>query len=68
MSNNSIEDIDNFIEIINTAIDNGDVTILVKAIKDYENSIPTNYITCCKSILYDLLVEKMEATLISSSF
>ena len=64
----SIETIDKFIDIINTAIDSGDIAILVKAIKDYENSIPTNYITCCKSILYDLLVEKMEATLISSSF
>ena len=64
----SIETIDKFIDIINTAIDSGDIAILVKAIKDYENNIPTNYITCCKSILYDLLVEKMEATLISSSF
>lgn len=64
----SIETIDKFIDIINTAIDSGDIAILVKAIKDYENNIPINYITCCKSILYDLLVEKMEATLISSSF
>ena len=58
----SIQTIDKFIIIIDNAIDNGNVDNLVKAINYYQNSIPINYINCAKTILYELLIEKMECT------
>jgi len=61
----SLLDIDEFINIINNAIDDGNVDILVKAITHYQNSIPIYYISTGKNILYELLIEKMELTQIS---
>ena len=54
--------VDEFITIIDKAIDNGNIDNLVKAINYYQNSIPINYIVSAKIILYELLIEKMECT------
>ena len=54
--------VDEFITIIDKAIDNGNIDNLAKAINYYQNSIPINYINCAKIILYELLIEKMECT------
>jgi|UniRef100_A0A6C0CC94 hypothetical protein len=58
----SIQTIDEFITIIENAIDNGNLENLAKAINYYQNSIPINYISTAKNILYELLIEKMECT------
>jgi len=63
----SIQAIDEFIAIINTAIDSGNITILTQAISDYENKIPIKYINISKNILYELLIENLETTCISRS-
>ena len=60
-----MQTVDEFITIIDNAIDNGNIDNLVKAINYYQNSIPINYIKCAKIILYELLIEKMECTHIS---
>jgi hypothetical protein len=57
--------VDEFITIIDNAIDDGNVDNLAKAINYYQNSIPINYINSAKIILYELLIEKMECTHIS---
>jgi RNA 3'-terminal phosphate cyclase len=57
-----MQTIDEFIIIIDNAINDGNVDILVKAITHYQNSIPINYINSAKIILYELLIEKMECT------
>jgi len=57
----TIQDIETFIAIIESAIDKGNINDLEKALKDYGNKIPKNYIANGKSILYELLIEKMEA-------
>ena len=57
-----MQTVDEFITIIDKAIDDGNVDILVKAINYYQNSIPINYISTAKNILYELLIEKMECT------
>lgn len=64
----SLIEIDNFINIINKAIDDGNINILMKAITHYENKIPIKYITIGKTILTELLTEKMEEVLISDLF
>jgi hypothetical protein len=63
----SIQAIDEFIAIINTAIDSGNITSLTQAISDYENKIPIKYINISKNILYELLIENLETTCISRS-
>jgi hypothetical protein len=55
-----MQTVDEFIIIIDNAIDNGNIDNLAKAINYYQNSIPINYIKCAKNILYELLIEKME--------
>lgn len=60
----SIKQIDKFIKIVNNTIDNGNVTLLEKAIKKYKNKIPIKYISSANIILDELLVEKMESLLI----
>jgi hypothetical protein len=60
-----MQTVDEFIIIIDKAIDDGNVDILVKAITHYQNSIPINYIKSAKNILYELLIEKMECTQIN---
>jgi hypothetical protein len=57
-----MQTIDEFITIIDNAIDDGNVDNLAKAINYYQNSIPINYIKSAKIILYELLIEKMECT------
>ena len=64
----SLIEIDNFINIINKAIDDGNINILMKAITHYENKIPIKYIKTGKTILTELLTEKMETVLISDLF
>lgn len=64
----SIQTIDEFIAIINTTIDYGNIAILTQAITYYENKIPIKYINISKTILYELLIEKLEATTICESF
>jgi hypothetical protein len=60
-----MQTVDEFITIIDKAIDDGNVDILVKAINYYQNRIPINYIKSAKNILYELLIEKMECTQIN---
>jgi predicted DNA-binding protein YlxM (UPF0122 family) len=57
----SIREIEEFNIIISSAIDYGNVNSLVKAINDYENKLPINYIMCAKNILYELLIEKIDS-------
>lgn len=60
----SIQAVDEFIAIIDTTINTGNVTTLMQAINYYEDKIPINYINTSKSILYELLLEKLETTTI----
>ena len=62
--NMSIQAVDEFIAIIDTTINTGNVTTLMQAINYYEDKIPINYINTSKSILYELLLEKLETTTI----
>ncbi len=57
--------VDEFITIIDNAINTGNIDNLAKAISHYQNSIPINYINCAKIMLYDLLIEKMECAQIN---
>jgi hypothetical protein len=59
--------IDNFVKIVNRTIDNGNINLLEKAIKKYQNIIPNKYIKCAKVILDELLVEKMESLIVNSN-
>lgn len=60
----NIQAVDEFIAIIDTTINTGNVTTLMQAINYYEDKIPINYINTSKSILYELLLEKLETTTI----
>lgn len=60
----SIQAVDEFIAIIDTTINTGNVTTLMQVINYYEDKIPINYINTSKSILYELLLEKLETTTI----
>jgi hypothetical protein len=59
--------IDTFIKIVNKTIDNGNINLLEKAIKKYQNTIPNKYIKCAKVILDELLIEKMEILMVNSN-
>jgi hypothetical protein len=59
--------IDTFIKIVNKTIDNGNINLLEKAIKKYQNTIPNKYIKCAWVILDELLIEKMEILMVSSN-
>jgi len=63
----SFKNIDNFIKIVNSTIDNGNINLLEKAIKKYQNTIPNKYIKCAKVILDELLIEKMDSLILNSN-
>jgi hypothetical protein len=50
---------DNFLYIIDTAIESGNASIIQQAIKDYKN-IPEVYINMAKTIYLQLITEQIE--------
>tara|TARA_B100001059_G_C17374286_1_gene351249 strand:+ start:32 stop:232 length:201 start_codon:yes stop_codon:yes gene_type:complete len=51
---------DQFLYIINVAIENGDPNILREAIKNYQNLISDTYIKIAKDMYFQLITEKVE--------
>jgi len=50
---------DNFLYIIDTAIESGNASLIQQAIKDYKN-IPEVYINMAKTIYLQLITEQIE--------
>ena len=51
---------DQFLYIIDTAIEEGNPTILQKAITEYEGKISVTYINMAKSMYEQLILEKID--------
>ena len=51
---------DQFLYIIDTAIEEGNPTILQQAIKEYTGKISENYINMAKSMYEQLILEKID--------
>ena len=51
---------DQFLYIIDVAIEKGDPNILREAIKNYQNLIPQTYIKMAQDMYFQLITEKVE--------
>lgn len=59
-SSNNDTIFDQFLYIIDVAIEKGDPNILREAIKNYQNLIPQTYIKMAKDMYFQLITEKVE--------
>ena len=59
-SSNNDTIFDQFLYIIDVAIEKGDPNILREAIKNYQNLIPQTYIKMAQDMYFQLITEKVE--------
>ena len=65
MIDNSNDNIcEQFLYIVDTAIEQGNPNILQKAIKEYEHKISDRYINMAKTMYQELILEKIEDMII----